>query len=69
MYEIVVWFNPNNGTFYYRKYFAYLNKHEVGFKNSYGHEIILVIDLTSNEKVSLKRRIIDNIIYHLKNIR
>ena len=69
MYIVVIWYNPNNNSFYYRKYSFLTNRYEIGFKNNYGHEVVLIIDLTSHERISLKRRIVDKLIYHLKNIR
>jgi len=69
IYNIVVWYNPNNNSYYYRKHFNIYNRYDIGYKNGYGHEIVLIIDLCSNEKISLKRRIIDNMIRFLKNIR
>lgn len=69
MYTIIVWYNPNKDSYYYRKHtFAYF-RHEIGDKNSYGHEVVLIIDLTSNEKISLKRRFIDRLIRFLNKIR
>lgn len=70
MYAVVVYYNPNKNSYYYRKYYhsSFDRRCEVGYKNSYGHEVILVIDLTSNEKISLKKRVIDRLIRFLRNI-
>ena len=69
MYHIIVWYNPNKDSYYYRKAYYLSNEREIGFKNNYGHEIVLIIDLCNNEKISLKRRIIDRLIMFLKSIR
>lgn len=66
MYQVVVWHNKNKDSYYYRKYYSY-RSFEVGDTNSYGHEVILVIDLTSNEKISFKRRVLTRLIGFLQN--
>ena len=68
MYIIVIWYNPNNNSYYYRKYY-YSYSFEIGYKNSYGHEVILIIDIMANEKISLKKRLIDRLIAYLRSIR
>ena len=40
---IVVWKKPNN-SYYYRKYKRILNPFEIGYKNSYEHEVVLIIN-------------------------
>lgn len=65
MYHIVVWYNPNKDSYYYRKYIYYTDRYEIGFKNSYGHEVILIIDLTSHEKIDKKRVFIKRLIRFL----
>lgn len=68
MYEVVVWYNPNKDSYYYRKYSYIHYCHEIGFKNGYGHEIVLIIDLTGHEKISRKKVIINSLIRFLKKI-
>ena len=66
MYQIVIWYNPNRKTYYYRKYIY--RSFEIGDKNSYDHEVILIIDLMMfYEKVSFKKRVITKIISFLQN--
>lgn len=69
MYHVVVWYNPNNNSYYYRKAIYLYERYQIGYKNGYGHEIVLIIDLTSNEKISLRKRVIDRLIRFLKIIR
>lgn len=69
MYHIAVYYNQNKDSYYYRKYYMLYDRYDVGYKNNYGHEIVLIIDLTSNEKISLRKRIIDRLIHFLREIR
>lgn len=69
MYHVIVWYNPNKDSYYYRKYLYVRELYNIGYKNNYGHEIVLIIDLTSNEKISLKRRVINRLIRFLSNIK
>lgn len=65
MYQIVVWYNPNKDSYYYRKHIHLPYNHEIGFKNGYGHEIVLIIDLTGHEKIDRKKVFIKRIIRFL----
>lgn len=69
MYHIIIWYNPNNNSYYYRKKVYLYDRYEIGYKNNYGHEIVLIIDLCCNEKVSLRKKFIDRMIRFLKDIR
>lgn len=40
---LVVWKKPNN-SYYYRVYKRILNPFEIGYKNSYEHEVVLIIN-------------------------
>lgn len=42
--SICIWYNPNTKEYYY-KLLTSLYFEKSGFKNSYGHELILVIDV------------------------
>lgn len=69
MYHIIVWYNPNKDSYYYRKTYYSYHEREIGFKNNYGHEIVLIIDLCGNEKISRRKMFIDRLIRFLKDIR
>lgn len=65
MYAIVVWHNCNKDCYYYRKYLILPYCYDIGYKNNYGHEIVLIIDLTGYEKVDRKKVFIKRIIRFL----
>lgn len=44
IWTITIWFNSNTNEYYY-KLLTSCFEHKLGFKNSYGHELILVIDI------------------------
>lgn len=44
IWSIVIWYNPNSKEYYYRLYTGIFFE-KSGFKNSNGHEVILVIDV------------------------
>lgn len=69
MYIVAVYYNPCKNSYYYRKYYNWQSRYDVGFKNGYGHEIILIVDLTSNEKISFRKKFIDRLIWFLKSVR
>ncbi|MBQ7136776.1 MAG: hypothetical protein IJO43_02210 [Bacilli bacterium] len=67
--NIVVYYNPNKKEYYYKvvKYVDY----EIGHKNSYGHEVLLIInvmDIWYPPKVSVKERVLKRTISFLQNI-
>lgn len=68
MYQIVIWYNPNKDNYYYRKYVCLNSYFDVGYKNNYGHEIVLIIDLTGHEKIDRKKILINRLIRFLKKI-
>ena len=41
--RIVIW-KKNNNSYYYRIYHHCFLKYDVGYHNSYGHEVVLIID-------------------------
>lgn len=68
MKRLIVWFNPNNKTYYYKIVKTYYVDYFVGYKNSYNHEVVLVIDNLYFEQKrtnSLKKRLIKKIIRFL----
>ena len=80
MKRLVVWYNPQKETYYYKivRGFFYENyDYVVGAVNSYGHTIVLIIEL--NEVffksvkpfypiVSMKDKIIKKLIFFLKKL-
>ena len=68
--KIIVWFNPNSHTYYYRLVRGYYAKYEVGYKNSYDHEVILIIDIYRDlvHKEKLSKRVLKKMISFLQNI-
>ena len=65
-FHVVVWYNPNKDSYYYRKYSTFSQVYDVGYTNQYGHEVILVIDLLYREKIPLKKRILNSLISFLQ---
>ena len=51
---IVVWKKPNN-SYYYRKYKRILNPFEIGYKNSYNHEVVLIINDLEESNYKIRR--------------
>lgn len=52
--RIVVWRKKDN-TYYYRIYRKYFLPFEIGYHNSYGHEVVFIID-DLQEKIIRKKR-------------
>lgn len=47
---ILIWFNNNTGQFYTKFYKNYiLCDYYVGYKNSYGHEVIQILIISNNK--------------------
>ena len=67
MKRIIIWHNPNKNNYYYRVIKTNYVEYEIGYKNSYDHEIVLIIDdlLLQHNRNSLKRRLIKKIIRFL----
>lgn len=70
MKTIVVWYNTNNDTYYYRCVCNIIPKYEVGFVNSYKHVVVLTIDLYKDiiYKTPLKTRVIRRLIAFLHKL-
>lgn len=63
--RIVVW--KSNKGYYFKRMKGYTLKHQVGFKNSYAHEVVLIIDLFHKKvRKSIKRRFYDKVISWLE---
>lgn len=66
---IVVYYNPNKKEYYY-KVVGYASKYEVGYKNSYDHEVILIINVYEiwyPPKVSIRKKVLRKLISFLQN--
>ena len=49
---ILIWFNPNNQLLYAKFYKHYIeNKYFLGYRNSYDHEVVQIIIITSDNKI------------------
>lgn len=62
---IVIWYNGKTNTYFYKKYHGSLRhtNYLPGFQNSYGHEVVLAIDISElveklKPKVQFKKWII-----------
>lgn len=70
MYNLIVWFNPNKNIYYYKLVRGTYSQYRVGFKNQYGHEVVLIIDDVLYHKPSkkpIKQRVITSLISFLQN--
>lgn len=64
---IVIWYIPLKDSYYFRRYFwSYGRPYEVGYKNGYGHEIVLIIDLVPYDKLPIRKRLISGMIHFLE---
>lgn len=68
--KLVVWHNPNKNIYYYKIIKRHQFNYVVGYKNRFGHVIVLVIENIGFKvyKVSLKKRVLNNLICFLQNI-
>ena len=65
---IVVYYNPNRKEYYY-KVVKYAN-YEPGYKNSYGHKVILtinVMDIWYPPKISIRKKVLTKLISFLQD--
>lgn len=67
--RIVIWRKPDN-TYYYRIIKGHYFDYEIGYKNSYEHEIVLIIDNLEYRirKISKKKRIKEKVIKFIENL-
>lgn len=68
--KIIVWFNRNSQTYYYKVIHDIVDKYNVGYTNQYNHEVILVIDIYKDliDKYSLKNKVINRLIRFLQSL-
>lgn len=71
MKDIIVWYNPNKKTYYYKIVSGFYRDYKVGLKNNYGHEIVIIIKgvYTLKPRLSLKTKIINKLIRFLEKIK
>lgn len=68
MKRLIIWFNPNKEIYYYKIVKVHYVDYFVGYENSYGHQVVLIIDdliFQQKKKISLKKRLIKKIIRFL----
>lgn len=71
MKDIVIWYNPNKNTYYFKYVNNIFDLYYVGKKNQYNHIVILVINLYKENiicKQSILKRVLNKIICFLQNI-
>ena len=63
---IVVWYNPKLKEYYYKYVTGMYGEVEIGFKNNYNHEIVLIIKpwefLEKKKTPNIKKRFINRLI-------
>lgn len=65
--KIVVWHNQKNDSYYYKIVRGIIQRYYVGFKNQYGHKIVLIIECDFMiKKEKLKKKLIKRIISFLE---
>ncbi len=71
VWDIVIWYNPNSKEYYYRL-LSGTSDHSVGYKNSYDHEIIMIIkvykDLIKPKGVPFFLKILKKLIRFLQDL-
>lgn len=71
MKKIIVWHKPRDDSYYYRIVNGTYANYSIGFKNSYDHEVVLIIDEVFNyqpPKKSLKKKLLTRLISFLQKI-
>lgn len=67
MKKIVVYYNAKTNSHYYRYVYDFFDKFSPGYKNQYGHVVVLTIDLFNLiHKVPLRKKLIRKLISLLK---
>lgn len=66
---LIIWFNPNKQSYYYRYVSGFYQDYYVGYKNQYGHVIIMIFELDlPYSKISFRKRILRKLISFLNRI-
>ncbi len=70
MRKLIVWHNLNKDTYYYKFITGCYTNYNIGYKNQYNHEIILIVSNPElqpiKEYVSLRRVLLTPIVNFLK---
>lgn len=68
--KIIVWLKPNSHTYYYKIVRGFYADYYVGYKNSYNHEVILIIDVYRDlvHKEKLLKKVLKKLISFLQKI-
>lgn len=65
--NLVVWYNPNKSIYYYKIVRGFYQDYKIGFKNSYGHVVCLVIPVSFKiTKEKLRKILIKRLISFLE---
>jgi len=59
MKRLIIWHNSKKNIYYYKVVKGYYVNYYVGYKNSYDHEVVLIIDdlIFQQKKYLLKKRL------------
>ena len=70
MKAIVIWYNPNKDTYYWKLVYNLFDKYYVGYTNQYNHKVIIVIDLFKDviKRVPLRKKVLRKLIFFLHRI-
>lgn len=71
IFKIIVWYNPKKNIYYYKKVKGFYADYYVGYVNSYGHEVVLLIDnlFINTYRQSFKVRLINRLIRFLEKLK
>lgn len=66
---LIIWFNPKKLSYYYKYVTGFYQDYFVGYKNQYGHSIIMIFELIQTyHKTPLKKRLLRRFISFLESI-
>ena len=54
LWEIHIWYKSEGNFYYYKLIYGY-NTRQIGYKNSYGHELVLIVKPFELEKLDLRK--------------
>lgn len=65
--KLIIWYNPKKDVFYYKIVEGFYQRYYVGYKNSYNHEVILIIPVEFKVKrPTLRKRLLMKVISFLE---
>lgn len=66
--KIIIWYNPNKKTYYYKLVWGFYADYYIGYKNQFNHEVVLIIDRVDLKlaKEPFKKRVLTRIINYLQ---